>query len=176
MPLRLVVTVFLMTSTSSKRIPLSLGKRKNYVYQDQVNRELVPARWFSFRSRTAVWSSHQVPLLYKHTQIFGDNLPNTVLFHVRLTCDHSNSQPTITTHHVPHLLHVDLSPACWRPPAPGVIFHLFALCFELLVPLKNTWAWHGVISIYLLKYFKWLWRSFPNAGLQFSDFFLHQCS
>ena len=39
---------------------------------------------------------------FSHVQIFDDNLPSTVLFHVQLTCYHSKSQPTITTQHLPY--------------------------------------------------------------------------
>ena len=35
---------------------------------------------------------------FLHAQIFSDNLPNTVLFYVQLTCNHSNSQLTIAMH------------------------------------------------------------------------------
>ena len=49
----------------------------------------------------------------------------------------------------------------WTPPAHGVIFHFLTTLFEHLVPLKNTRAWHGVIVIHLLKYFKCLRQSFP---------------
>ena len=74
---------------------------------------------------------------FVHAQIFGDNLPNTVLCQVQLTCDLSNSQPIIATHHLPYPLDVDLSPACWRPPASGVIFHLLAPLFDLLCHSKT---------------------------------------
>ena len=89
-----------------------------------------------------------------------DNLLKTVLFHVQLTCDHSNSQLTITTHHLPYPLDVDHSPTCWRPPAPRVIFHFLVTLFEPLIWLKISSAQHGVISIHLLKHFKCFWWSF----------------
>ena len=74
---------------------------------------------------------------FVHAQIFGDNIPNTVLCQVQLTCDLLNSQPTIATHHLPYPLDVDLSPACWRPPTPGVIFHLLAPLSHLLCHSKT---------------------------------------
>ena len=88
--------------------------------------------------------------IFAHAQIFGVNLPNTVLFHVQQACHHLNSQPPITTHNLLYLLDVRLSSARWRLPFPGVIFHLLAPLFEPLVPLKSTCSWHCVISIHLL--------------------------
>ena len=95
---------------------------------------------------------------FPHAQIFGDNFPNTAIFHVQLTCNHSNSLPTISMHNLLYRLDVHLSAARWRPPTPGVIFHLLAPFFEPLVPLKGTSSWHCVISIHLLKHFKCLWQ------------------
>ena len=101
-------------------------------------------RWLSARPSLRWWYS-------KH-----------LFFHDQLTCDHSNSQPTIATNYLHYSLNVDFRPACWRPPAPGVIFHLLTLLFGILMPLKNIYARPDVISIYLVKYFKFLLRSFPN--------------
>ena len=99
--------------------PLELmEKKKSHTDQDEVNRDVV-----LIRSRTAECS---VLLLFRHAQIFSGNLPNTLLFLIRLTCDHSKSQLMIATYHLPYALNVDLSPACWRPSAPGVIFYLLA--------------------------------------------------
>ena len=89
-----------------------------------------------------------------HFQIFGDNLPNTVLFHIQLTRKHLNSQPTIAEHHLPNPLDVDLCPVCWRSSTLGVIFHLITRFLKPLLPLKNPCARHGVISIHMLKHFK----------------------
>ena len=108
---------------------------------------------------------------FPHAQIFSDNLPNTVLFHVQLTCDHSNSQTTSATHNLLFALDVHLSPACWKPPTSGVIFHLLAPLFEPLVPLKNMCLWHCVISIRLLKHFKCL-----LSRLKISGWFIARCS
>lgn len=46
-------------------------------------------------------------------------------------------------------LNFDLSPVCWKPSAPGVIFHIISL-FDRLVPLKNPGVLHWLISIQLL--------------------------
>ena len=51
----------------------------------------------------------QVLLHFRHGQIFGDNLPNTDLFHVQLTSNHSKSQLTIATLYLPNPLDTDLS-------------------------------------------------------------------
>ena len=64
-----------------------------------------------------------------HIQIFNENVPKTILFHAELTCDYSNSQPEIAKHHRHYSQDVDLSPACWRPLAPEVIFHHFSTNF-----------------------------------------------
>ena len=71
---------------------------------------------------------------------------------VLLTCDHLNSQPKISTHHLPYPLSVDLDPVCWTPPITGAIFYHLIPFFDFLVPLKNTQARHGVICMYLLKH------------------------
>ena len=60
---------------------------------------------------------------FLRVQIFGDNLPKTALLHVQLTCTHLSSQPTIATRWLCYPLNVNFSTACWRPPAPTVIFH-----------------------------------------------------
>ena len=46
-----------------------------------------------------------------HTQIFCDNLPHAVMVDFQLICYHSNSQPTIATHHLLHALNIVHSPA-----------------------------------------------------------------
>ena len=61
---------------------------------------------------------------FPHAHIFSNNFLNTVLFHVHLTCNHSNSQSMIATHHLLYPLDADRNPACWRPSVPGVIFRL----------------------------------------------------
>ena len=105
--------------------PLELCGWKVSIRKDQGNRKVVPVRWCSSWPGTASCSAHPVPLLFKHAQNFGDNLLNTVLFHIQPTYDYLNSQPTIATHHLSYLLDIDLTPVCWRPPAPRVIFQLF---------------------------------------------------
>ena len=110
-------------------------------------------------------SWHHFCINFLHVWIFSENLPNTVLFRVQLTCDHLNKL-TIATHHLPYLLDVDFSPVYWRPPTPGVISHLLMLLFEPFVPVKNMCA-HGDISIYLLKHFKSFWQSFPQLDQKF---------
>ena len=91
--------------------------------------------WRSFWSSFSSLGTIFVP--FSHVHILGDNLPYTDLSHVQLTCDYLNSQPTITIHHLPYSVDLDLSPVCRRPPASGVIFHLLIPLIESLVPLKN---------------------------------------
>ena len=93
-------------------IPFNLGKGKSYIEHDQMNREFVPVHGSSPWPGTVRRSAYSVPLLFRHVQILGDNLPNIFLFHVQLTCNHSNSQSMIIIHHLPPPLNVHLSPAC----------------------------------------------------------------
>ena len=67
--------------------------------------------WFNLKTLDNVLTHLQVALFqiiiqqswhyfcvnFLYAQIFGDNLSNTALFHVQLTCDHLNSQLTIAT-------------------------------------------------------------------------------
>ena len=114
-------------------IPLIMGK--SHMEQDQVNRPVVPVRWCSSRPEAAGCTAYSVPLPFRHAQIFGDNLSNYVLFYVQSTCNHLNSQLKIATYHLHYQLDVDLSPACRKPSALEVIFHLTIL-FQPLMPLK----------------------------------------
>ena len=43
---------------------------------------VVPARWCSSQPKIAECSVYPVPLLFRHSLIFGDDLPNTALFHI----------------------------------------------------------------------------------------------
>ena len=63
-------------------------------------------------------------------------------------------------------------PASWIPPAPGIIFPFLAPLFEPIGPLKNKCAWHGTISIHLLKYFKCLWQTFAQLDKRFQVYSL----
>ena len=137
MPLSSVIMALLIASTPSKwvplMIPLSWGKEKNLMEQNQLNKEVVLVWWCSSHSRPARCT---VSLLFRHAQISGDNILNPVLSHIQLTCYHCQS--TIATHHLPYPLDVDLNPACWKPPDPKVIFYLIETQFEPLVPLKKN--------------------------------------
>ena len=83
-------------SNSQPSVLLELGeKKKGQIKRYQVNKEFVPVWQCSSHLGTARYSVHLVPLLFRHSQIFDDDLPNTVLFHVRLAYDHSNSQPSV---------------------------------------------------------------------------------
>jgi len=42
----------------------------------------------------------------------------------QLICNHSNSQVVISIHLLANKLDIFLGPACGKPPAPGVIFHI----------------------------------------------------
>ena len=59
--------------------PFELGKNKNHLEQNQVNREVVPVQPCSSQLEIAECSAHPVPFLFRHAQIFGDNFPSTAL-------------------------------------------------------------------------------------------------
>ena len=125
-----------------------------------MNRESVLV-WRSLHPPKPVGCSALLVLLFfRLAQIFGDNLPNNVLFHVQLTCDHSNRQPTIATHLLSYPLVVNLSPACGRPRA-----------LIDLSPRDDLWSFCATqklvcmtcfIFIHLLKHFKCLWWNFSQ--------------
>ena len=68
---------------------------------------------------------------------------------------------SLRTLHLFYKLNIDLSSACYRPPALGVILHILTLYFETLATLKNTCA-SQIVSIHLPKHFKSMWRNFPK--------------
>ena len=57
------------------------------------------------------------------------------IFHGQLIYDHSNNQPMVTTHLWLSPLDLDLTPACGKPPDPGVKSDLPITHIEQLVPL-----------------------------------------
>ena len=72
-----------------------------------------------------------------HPQIFCNDSPHLLAVHVQLICNHSNSQVVISMHLLTDKLDIFLSPACARPPAPGVIFHILLSLFKPPVPLAS---------------------------------------
>ena len=120
-------------------------KEKSHQVQDQVNIFVVPVRRYFLQTGTAGCSAHTVSLLFKHEQIFGDNLTNFVIFHVSMTYDHRNSQLTFATHHLAYMIDAGVSQAYWRPPAFGIICHLLILLTEPFVPHKSICAPHSVV-------------------------------
>ena len=125
------------------RSPWVWEKEKSHKEQDQANREAVPVRQCSSRLKTARYSAYPIPLLFKHALISVTNF-QTLSF--PCLSDLRSFKSSTDDCHLPYPLDVDLSPAYWKPPARGVIFHLFEILFELLVPLKNMCVWHGVIT------------------------------
>ena len=79
------------------------GKRKKN--QDQGKRVVVPVGRCCSRSNTHTQSRYFLDTLKPSVIIF-----QTVLFHLQLICNYSNSQSTIATHHLPYLIFVDFSP------------------------------------------------------------------
>ena len=152
--LSFVVTALWIASTSSEDFTLNLIKEKSHTKQDQEIRKVFSVRWCSSVSEFSGCYAHPVMLFD------GDSLLDTVLFHIQLTCDLSNSQLTINTHHQRYPLNVDLSPYWWKPPASGVIFHFLVRFFEPFLPHKNTFARLGVLSIDWLKKFRMLVMEF----------------
>ena len=105
--------------------------------------------------------------LFRHVKFFGNYLLITVLFPVLLSCDHSNSQLIIATY-LSTLPDVGLTPTCWRAPSDRIICHLLTTlsCFNLLCHSK-THACNTIISMYLLKYFKFFSWSFLQLDHKF---------
>ena len=98
--------------------------------------------------------THLIPILFRHAQISGDNLPNTVLFHVQLFDDHSNNQQIIDTHYIPYLY------CLLNTYRSSIYISSLVLVFEPLLSLKNTLGQHAAISIHLLKHLKSSWQRF----------------
>ena len=118
--------------------------------------------WFSLKTLNDVLTQLHVVLLpiiiqpswnhfcanCPHNQILGDNLLNTVLFPVKVICNHSSNQPIIATHYLPYPLDVVLSSARWRNTAPHVICHLLAhhfkhsktLVYDLVLSPNSCWS------------------------------------
>ena len=101
---------------------------------------------------------HHFRVDFPHVQIFGDNLPNSV----QPTCNDSFSQPMIATYYLPYLLNCNLIvEGLLFPELPFISF-----CTQ------KTSAQHGIISIHLLKHFKYLWQSFPQLDWKFQIYSL----
>ena len=80
---------------------------------------------------------------FSNAQILGDNLPLSVFSYSWLAIIRIVKR-RIVTNHQPYPLEVDLSPACGRTLAPGIIFLLFVLLFESLVQFQINicLTWH----------------------------------
>ena len=120
---------------------------------------------------------HHLRIDLPHTQIFRDNLPHAVTVDFQLICYHSNSQLMIAMHHLLHALNIVRSPARWRPSTPRVIFHIFVSLLKPLVPLKDTWAWHCLISVHFLQHSECIRWSFSQSDQKLQiDTLLNICS
>ena len=105
------------------------------------------SNWVVCRLEIRVWSG-EVWVIY------WNNLPKYCPFHVLLTLwslEHSTNG-----HHTQPAL---LSPDCWRPPAPRVIFFHVPF-FDVLLNEKTWHALHGVTSIHLFEVFQVLVTEF----------------
>ena len=98
--------------------PLSLTQRKSHTEQYKVNREFVPVRWWSSQPVTAKSTTHLVSLLYRHTQMFDNNPPNTVIFHNR------HKPPALPTRRWPQ--------CCWLKASSTWSLHLLLISLNLL--------------------------------------------
>ena len=103
---------------------------------------------------------------FPHAQIFGDNLPNNVLSHVRLTCNHSNRS---TAHRWPQSCSLKASRS-WSRFSP------------LQTPLwttgstqKHRWAKWSYLHK-LAEAFQVFEREISTAGLKISGLFDSWCS
>ena len=140
------------------------GERKSYTDLDQVNREVVLVQWCSFQPGTAWCAAYSALLLFSLALIFDDNLPNCPFFMSHWLAIIVNSQPIIATRHLPTLLDVDLSPACWKPPHSQS--HL-SLPHDPLVPLKNTRVRNMVLSLCTCWSISSACDSFPQPDQKF---------
>ena len=106
---------------------------------------------------------HHFSANFPHVQIPRDNLPNTIFFIspwlvINWTVNQRLSHTTFPTH-------LTLKyPACWRPPAPGIIFYL------PLMLLKNTFAWHGFYLFTLVILFQVLATEFSTTAPKYFGF------
>ena len=66
----------------------------------------------SCRTITTGFSAHIILSLFRHIQILGDNLQNTVFFQVQLLCDLLNFQLIITTHQLSYPRNDDICSVC----------------------------------------------------------------
>ena len=73
-----------------------------------MNGVVFTVQWCSSRAGTAGFSAHLVLLFFQHAHIFGDNLPNIVLFHVLPMSNYSNSYVAIATFHLLYRLTLTL--------------------------------------------------------------------
>ena len=135
MLLNSVVTALLMASIPSKQvpfiIPLSFVKitrckirwiRRFFEYNDVPVVQGLPdnqhtqSGYFSHRRRSSL-IIFQTLFLFISTKI-------------EIICT-VNSQQTISAYHLPYSTGFDVSPACWRHPASGVIFHFLTSLLNL---------------------------------------------
>ena len=144
-----------VASTPSKPDILTIflnlkGKEKRHTKQAQLNKEFVPVRWCSSQRETAGPSTHSVSFLFKHAQIYEDNLLNIVFFlNVQRTCDPLHSQSMIATHHLPYPLSVLLvEDLPLRESSSISSWPSLNFC------ASQTWAWHRFIAIQLQKHIK----------------------
>ena len=108
-------------------------------------------------------------------QIFGNNLPNTVLFHVQLTCNHSKSHLTIVINHLLYLFNIDLSPTCWRPLAPAShLLSLYDPLWTFWVTQKTCATWCYLHT--LAEAFQVLMMEFSPTSSKISGLFILQGS
>ena len=122
-----------------------------------------------------------------HHQIFHNDCPHALTVHVQLIYNHSNSQVAISMHLLADNI-IFLSPACGRPLALGVIFHILPSLLKPPGPLQSVSSRHlchphrhpAVIWVLLLEFFqakqvisswfvaRWSLCYRKNAGLNFS--------
>ena len=136
--------------------------------QDQRNRE-VPLVWqCSSQPRTAECFAHQDPLLFRLAQIFGDNIPTIILFHVQLTYDdHSNSQLTITIHHLFYPLDYEGLSLLYSSFNTSLLYLNLLYHSKTRVPgrILSPYTCRNILSV----------MSFPQPNQKISDLFVPQC-
>ncbi len=153
-----IVISLLIASTPTKLTPFSLGKRKKKSHDaSQVNMEDVPLGQDCWMFSTSSPINFQTcpDLWWKSSKYSSFSCPADFW---------SFKQSTNDCHTPPGL------PARRWPQS----CLLKASHFFCLVILKNTCAWHSIISMHVLKCFKHFWRSYAQPNI--SGLFIPRCS
>ena len=151
------------------------GKEEKHTEQHLGKRRSVPIQSCFSRLGTTKFSVDPLTVHFRHAQVFSYNLPNIETF--------SCQADLISIPNLPYPLDIYRSSACWKPPVPGVIFHLLTSLFEPLVPLKKKKKKKKkrVLDMVLSPYICWRMSNdcdevFLQQDPKLSGLFVLQCS